>query len=211
MNYGELKTSIAEHLHRSDLTSMILDFVIFAETTIQNDPDPSDMEVLCGIRTRDQNNRYTATINTEYVDTPTNLLSIRDAQINTDPVTKLTYLTPSEMSIKFPSSMTGTPKFYTIHGDEFQFKPVPSGDFTLELSYLAKYTALSADADTNWLLTNHPMAYVYSALIAADSYLENDPTKWAMLYKSIAKGINGVAEKGDYPARISTKISTATP
>jgi len=211
MNFGELKASIAAHLHRTDLTSVIPDFVIFAETTIQNDPDPSDMEVLCGIRTRNQNTRATQTINLEYEDVPTDLLSIRDAQINGNPVQKLTYLTPSEMTVKLPTAVTGKPEFYSIHGDEFQFKPVPSGDFTLELSYLARYAALSDDTDTNWLLTNHPMAYVYSALVAASSYLETDPMKWAMLYKSIAKGINGSADKGDYPARISTKISTATP
>ena len=211
MNYGELKTSIANHIHRTDLTSVIPDFVIFAETTIANDPSPSDLDVLCGIRTRDQNDRYTATINTEYVDTPTNMLSIRDAQINVDPIASLTYLTPNEMTFKYPTSMTGIPEHYTLHGDEFQFKPVPSGDMTLELSFIAKYAALSNDADTNWLLTNHPMAYVYAALVAASAYTENDPMKWATLYKSVAKGINGLTDKGQHPSRISAKVSTATP
>jgi len=211
MNYGELKTSIANHLHRTDLTSIIPDFVVFAETTVANDPTPSDMDVLCGIRTRDQNNRYTATINTEYVDTPTNMLSIRDAQINTNPKTPLRYLTPQDLTFKYPTELTGTPEHYTIHGDEFQFKPVPSGDMTLELSYVERYPALSADEDTNWLLTNHPMAYVYPALVAAASYLENDPIKWVKLYTSIAKGINGANEKGQHPNRLSATVSTATP
>ena len=211
MNFGELKTSVANHIHRTDLTSVIPDFVIFAETTIANDPSPSDPDVLCGIRTRDQNDRYTTTISTEYVDTPTNMLSIRDAQINTDPVTPLTYLTPNEMTFKYPSSITGTPEHYTLHGDEFQFKPIPGGDMTLELSYITKYTALSSDSDTNWLLTNHPMAYVYAALVAASAYTEDDPMKWATLYKSVAKGINGLTDKGQHPSRISAKVSTATP
>jgi len=211
MNYGELKTSIANHMHRTDLTSIIPDFVIFAETTIANDPNPSDPDVLCGIRTRDQNDRYTATINTEYVDTPTNMLSIRDAQINTDPITPLTYLTPNEMTNKYRASITGTPEHYTLHGDEFQFKPIPSGDMTLELSYYSKYTALSNDTDTNWLLTNHPMAYVYAALVAAASYTEGDPMKWSVLYKSVAKGLNGLTDKGQHPSRLSAKVSTATP
>lgn len=211
MNYGELKTSIANHLHRTDLTSVIPDFVIFAETTIQNDPSPSDPMVLCGIRTKDQVDRYTATINTEYVDIPTNLLSIKDVQINTDPVTPLTYLTPNEMTFKYPSSLTGTPEAYTLHGDEFQFKPIPSGDLTLEISYIARYAALSADGDTNWLLTNHPMAYLYAALVAASSYVQEDPTMWATMYKSVAYGINGMADKGQHPSRLSAKVSTATP
>lgn len=211
MNFGELKASVATHAHRTDLTSVIPDFVVFAETIIAGDPYPSDPEALCGIRTRDQNDRYTAIINTEYVDTPTNMLSIRDAQINTDPKTPLTYLSPEEMTRKFPSATTGTPKFYTVHGDEFQFKPVPSGDFTLEMSFVSKYAALDSDGDTNWLLTNHPMTYVYASLIALSSYVADDPMRWAILYKAIAKGINGAADKGQHPSRLVSKISTPTP
>ena len=211
MNHGELKTAIANHMHRTDLTSVIPDFVVFAETTIANDPNPSEMDVLCGIRVRDQNDRYTATINTEYVDTPTDMLSIRDAQINTNPITPLTYLTPNEMTFKYRSEITGIPNHYTLHGDEFQFKPGPSGDMTLELSYVKRYAALSADSDTNWLLTNHPMAYVYAALVAATAYTQDDPMLWSTMYKSIAKGINGITDKGQHPSRISAKVSTATP
>jgi len=209
--YAELQTAIASHLHRTNLTDRIPEFILFAESTIANDPAPSDMEALPGIRVRDQNSRYTTTIATEYVDVPTDMLYIRDAQINTDPITPLTYLTPQEMTFKYPSTLTGIPAHYSIHGDEFQFKPVPSGDMTLALTYVKRYTAFSADADTNWLLTNHPLAYVYAALIAADSYLENDPMKWATLYKSIAKGINGIEDAGQHPSRLSAKVSTATP
>ena len=211
MNFGELKTSIANHLHRTDLTSVIPDFVIFAESTIQNDPSPSEMMVLPGIRTKDQVTRLTSVINAEYEDAPTDLLSIKDAQINNDPVQPLTYLTPNEMSFKYPTSLTGTPEAYTLHGDEFQFKPIPSGDLTLEISYVKRYAALSADTDTNWLLTNHPMAYLYAALVAASSYVQEDPTMWATMYKSIAYGINGMADKGQHPSRLSAKVSTATP
>ena len=82
---------------------------------------------------------------------------------------------------------------------------------TLELSYVKRYAALSADADTNWLLTNHPMAYVYAALVAASAYTQDDPTLWSVMYKSIAKGINGITDKGQHPSRISAKVSTATP
>ena len=210
-NYGELKTAIASHMHRINLTDVIPEFILFAESTIANDPAPSDMDVLCGVRVRDQNDRYTATINTEYVDTPTNMLSIRDAQINTNPITPLTYLTPSEMTHKYPSSLTGTPEHYTLHGDEFQFKPVPSGDMTLEISYIVRYAAFSNDADTNWLLTNHPLVYVYAAMVAASAYTEDDPMRWASLYKSMAKGINGVTDAGQHPSRISAKVSTSTP
>lgn len=210
-NYGELKTAIANHIHRTDLTSRIPEFVLFAESTIANDPMPTEPDVLPGVRVRDQNDRYTTTIATEYVDTPTNMLEIRDVQINTDPITPLTYLSPNEMTFKHPSNLTGTPEHYTLHGDELQFKPVPSGSLTLELSYMSRYAAFSTDSDTNWLLTNHPLLYVYASLIATASYTEDDPMKWVMLYTSMAKGINGAANKGQHPSRLAAKASTATP
>lgn len=211
MNFGELKTSIASHMHRDDLTSLIPDFVLFAESIIAGDPNPTDPEALCGIRTRDQGSRFTTTINTEYVDTPSDMLSIRDIQINSDPIQPLTYLTPNELTYKFPSSTTGKPQFYTIHGDEFQFKPIPSTDYTLELTYFQKYTAFSSDADTNWLLTNHPLIYVYAACIAASMHTEDDPMKWAMAYKAMAKSLNSSEDKGRHPSRLVTKINTPTP
>jgi hypothetical protein len=209
--YSELKTAIADHLHRTDLTSYIPDFIKFAESVISNDPRPTSPDVLPGIRTRDQDDRVTTTLSTEYIDTPTNMLGLRKIKLVGTPDTKLDYLSPEEMTRKYPSSTTGTPKYYTIHGDEFQFRPIPDTSYTLEITYFAKYAAFSASTDTNWLLTNHPLIYVYAAMIAASAYTEDDPTKWAALYKTLASGLNGTEEKGRYAAHLSTRISTATP
>jgi hypothetical protein len=209
-NYGELKTSIANHLHRTDLTNLIPDFVMYAESVIGNDPDPSDMEVLPGIRTKNQGKRVTASVSTQYFDIPTDLLELRDLEMQGNTISPLTYLSPKVMSQKFLTASADTPKFYTIHGDEFQVAPVPDTTYTIEVSYTARFAALSNDADTNWLLTNHPLIYVYGSLIAASAYLEEDATKWAMMYKSLATGING-AEKGQYGAQLSARPITATP
>jgi hypothetical protein len=35
-------------------------------------------------------------------------------------------------------------------------------------------TALSADGDTNWLLTNHPDVYLYGSLVHTAPYLKDD-------------------------------------
>ena len=211
MNFGELKTSIANHIHRTDLTTQIPDFVIYAESVISGDPDQNMPNTLKGIRTRNQSIRASQVINSEFEDMPTDFLSMRDIQIESDPAQPLTYLTPNELTFKFPSSTTGKPQFYSIHGDEFQFKPVPSTDYTLSYTYFQKYAALSGDTDTNWLLTNHPMTYVYASLIAASAYTENDPMKWVLLYNSLAASINGTDNKGRYPSRLISKVSTATP
>lgn len=209
--YAQLKTAVANHIHRSDLTSLIPDFITYAETVIGGDPEPADMDVLPGIRTKNQHKRVTTTLSSQYIDIPTDFLVPKDIQINTDPIRSLDYLSPKVMTAKYPSSPAGTPKAYTIHGDEFQFSHIPDTSLTLEISYIGRYAAFSADADTNWLLTNHPMAYVYAAMISAASYMDEDPTKWALLYKSIAKGINHAEKEGNYGANLASRPHTATP
>jgi len=209
--YALLKTSLANHLHRTDLTDLIPDFISYAESVIGGDPEPIDMDVLPGIRTKDQYKRVTSTLSSQYLDIPTDMIEIKDIQINISPIQTLEYLSPKGLTAKYPSSPAGTPEAYSIHGDEFQFSHVPDTSLTLEISYISRYTAFSADGDTNWLLTNHPFAYVYSAMIAASTYADEDPSKWASLYKTIAQGISATEQNGGYGADLTARPKTATP
>jgi len=210
-NYGELKTEIANLIHRTDLTTYIPYFIQYAETVIGGDPEPNSMDALPGIRVRNQQKRVTTDTTTQYIDTPTDMLNIKDIQINISPIQTLTYLSPKQMTAKFPSSPAGTPTHYTLHGDEIQFSHVPDSSLELEISYIARDTAFSGDTDTNWLMTNHPFAYLYAAMIAASTHVDEDPTKWAMLYKSIASGINHTEKSGNYGALLASRPHTATP
>jgi hypothetical protein len=211
-NYGELKTELAALLHRTDLTDYLPYFIQYAETVIGGDPEPNSMDALPGIRVRNQHKRVTATLASQYLDTPTDMLAIKDIQINTSPLRTLTYLSPKQLTAKFPSSPAGTPSHYTVHGDEFQFSHVPDTSLTLEVSYIARYNAFSADGDTNWLLTNHPFAYLYAAMIAGSAHVDTeDPAKWAALYKTIAFGINHTEKNGNYGANLASRPHTATP
>lgn len=210
-NYGELKTEVANLIHRDDLTTFIPYFIQYAETVIGGDPEPNSMDALPGIRARNQHKRVTTTLSSQYIDTPTDMLSVTDMQINTSPVRSLIFLSNKQMTEKYPSSPAGTPEAYTIHGDEFQFSHVPDTSLTLEISYKARFAALANDTDTNWLLTNHPFAYLYAAMIAAATHVDEDPTKWAMLYKSIANGIHYTEKAGNYGGSLAARPYTATP
>jgi len=211
MNYGQLKTAIANHLHRTDLTALIPDFVQYAESAISNEPTTNNPDVLQGIRVRAQNIRATQSIVNQYEAIPTDMMSIRDMQLNSAPVISLDYLSPQDLTRKFPAGTAGTPKFYTIHGDEFQFAPTPDTTYTLEISYHARFTTLSADSDTNWLLTNHPLVYVYAACIAGSSYIESDPVKFINLYRTLANGINETENSAQYGSELVARPKTATP
>ena len=211
--YAELKTAVADRLHRTDLTSIIPEFVSYAESVIAGDPMPTDPETLPGIRTKSQVKRVTTTLSDQYIDIPSDFLYANKLQINTSPIQVLGFLTPDQLTAKYPSTPAGTPKFYTIHGDEFQFSHNPNTSLTLQISYMSKYAAFSADADYNWLLTNHPMAYLYPALVAGFSYLDDTEAalRYSSMYKTIAKGINGAEKDGFYGAVLASRPTTATP
>lgn len=208
--YAELKTAVANWLDDSNLTSRIPEFIVYAESLLAGDPQPQDMTVLPGIRCRAMYKRVTASITTEYFDAPASLLELKDIQLNGNKYTPLKYLTPKQMTDKYQSNSTGEPKHYTIIGDEVQVRPAPDTTYTLEIGGYYRFTAFSDDADTNWLLTNHPFIYLYGALVAASPYLQ-DPMDWKSEYMILAKTINGTERRGQYGASLSTNVRAATP
>jgi len=188
--YAELQTAVASWLDRTDLTSRIPEFVAFAEAGIGRD-----------LRIRQMEKRATASISTEYVDMPTDFILQRNIQLNTAEQRRLKYLTPEQMDMYHSSQATGTPSVYSIIGTEFQFKPIPDTTYTAEIAYFARFSSLSGDNDTNWLLTNQPEVYLYGTLVAASPYLDDDEKikTWAALYSNAVEGLN----KQDKEARFS--------
>lgn|GEM_PF-1739135 len=78
---------------------------------------------------------------------------------------------------------------YTISGEDIYFSRAP-GD--IRLRYRALFAPLSARQRCNWILSKHPDAYLYGALIDSAPYLEDDPrlSTWASLFNSAIEGIN---------------------
>jgi hypothetical protein len=163
--YAELKTSIASWLDRSDLTDIIPDFIVLAETRHRRD-----------FKIRRMETRVTASTiaDTEYYSLPDNYVAMRNIQLNTDTKTSLEYMTPEQMDRIRGGSSTGKPKAYSIMGDTFQLRPIPDGVYQIEMLYYKYFTALSDSNTTNDMLTYHPDLYLYGALVEAEPYLQND-------------------------------------
>lgn len=200
--YAELKTSVSNWMKRTDLTDRIPEFIAIGESKIASD-----------VRCNAQQTRSTASVSSQYFDTPTGFLEIRDIHINSDPINSLSFLSPKVMSEKFPSGTSGVPNYYTIHGDEFEIKPVPDTTYTIEISYIKRFTAFSADADFNWLLTNHPHIYLYAALISANEYTEDDAAilKYTNLYKDAVAMLNTAEKRAKYGDTLTARVNTPTP
>lgn len=187
--YGELKTAVANWLERNDLTARIPDFIALSESRINQE-----------LRTRENEKRVTASISTEYFDIPSNFIEMRNFQLNTDPIQKLDYVSPEQIDAFNSHALAGRPYSYTIHGTEFQLKPVPDATYTAEMTYWYELAAFSVDADTNTSLQKFPGLYLYGALIEASPFLENDAkiATWKGLYDDLMAGINRRDKIGRY-------------
>ena len=164
-NYSELKAAIADWLNRSDLTDSIPDIIVLAETRHKRD-----------FKIRRMETRVTANTvaDSEFYSLPDNYVAMRNIQLNTDPKTPLEYLTPEQMDRIHAGSSKGKPKAYSIIGNNIQLRPIPDSAYQIEILYFKHFTALSDSNTTNDMLTHHPDAYLYGALVEAEPYLQND-------------------------------------
>ena len=83
--YSDLQTSIANWLHRADLSSVIPDFISLCEADFNARLRLSNMET-----------RTTTTLSDDYLALPTGFRELRRMQLNTNPATVLRYITGPE-------------------------------------------------------------------------------------------------------------------
>jgi len=189
--YSDLQTSIANYLARSDLTSQIPDFITFAENRLRKE-----------LRIRQMlKSVTTATVSGDNtVELPSDFLQVRDFVVVTNPLTPLSYSSPSSLSNDPRASEVGVPKSYTILANDFQLSPVPDAVYTVKLLYFAAPAYLSSSNTTNVFLTTAPDALLYASLIEAEPYLMNDAriNTWGTMYDRAIASLAKSDEEGQY-------------
>lgn len=174
-SYAELKTAIQTWLGRPGDTSLALaDFVALCEARVSRD-----------LRVRAMEERVTALVSTEYVALPAGFLEMRNFQLNTNPVTALSLMSPEQIDATYAGSQSGQPKVYAIIGNEIQLAPAPDTEYTAEMTYWKRFTPLSDAAPTNWLLENAPDVYLFGALAESAPFIGEDQryALWDAKYK----------------------------
>lgn len=173
--YSDLQTSIAGYLARTDLTTQIPDFITFAENRLRRE-----------LRVRQMlKSVTTATVSGDStVEVPSDFLEIRDFVALTNPITPLSYSSPSTLSNDPVASQVGVPRSYTILANEFLLAPIPDGIYTLRLLYYAAPAYLSSTNTSNVFLNVAPDALLYASLLEAEPYLMNDAriNTWGSMY-----------------------------
>lgn len=201
-NYSDLKTQVANYLGRTDLTSQIPTFISFAEIRLSRE-----------LRIRQMLKTSTATMTggDSTVGLPSDFLEMRDLFVDGNPRIAVSYVTPSNFTRDTRATESGKPVFYTMRGQEFEFAPVPDTNYTLQMLYYAKPTALSDSNTSNVFLANCPDALLYASLLEAEPYLMNDARTevWTNLYRAATNNLNNSDEQAEYAGvPISMKIAS---
>lgn len=188
--FANLKTAIADHLNRDDLTSYIPDFITLAEAQMQRDLRHYQME-----------KRATATVDAQYNALPADFL--QPLRVHMQGKHRPLQLMSSAEIQRYrdnTDATTGEPLYYAITGGEFEFAPAPDGEYTCEFYYIRTIPALSDSNTSNWLLSAGPDAYLYGALIHSAPFLRDDERigVWAALYKSAVDGLQQSSDRARF-------------
>lgn len=190
-SYSDLKTTVANYLGRSDLTTQIPDFIRLAETRLARE-----------LRTRQMLKSATASMTggDSKIALPTDFLEVRDLYIQGNPRVPVSYLSPSAFTRDARADESGKPVYYTVLASEFMFAPVADGTYTLEILYYAKPAVLSNSNSSNVFLANYFDALLYGALAEAEPYLINDARvqMWISMYDRAINNISTSDENSEY-------------
>ena len=163
--YSELQTAVANWLDRDDLTARIPEFIALAEARFNRI-----------LRLRSMEAKYTANTvaGQRNLALPANYIQMRNFQVNGNPLTTLSYVTPEIYDRLWGGSTSGTPKFYTILANEVSFGPIPATVMEVEMLFYKKFDNLSVTTTTNLLLTDGPDIYLYGSMLEAEPFIMND-------------------------------------
>lgn len=176
MNYGELKAAVLNWSARSDVASVMSDVVRMAEATIARD-----------VRVRAMEKVATGTLSGGVAVLPADYLETRTLVIDGD---VYAYVPPERYQLE--QGQGSTAKHFTSVG--LSLYVVGGGSGSYSLTYLGSFPALSADADTNWLLTNAPDVHLYAALKAASVFVKDAAAAqgYEALYQDAKNKVNSV-------------------
>ena len=191
-DYGELKTAVANWLDRDDLTDRIPEFISLAEARFNR---------VLRLRSMEAKSTASTVGGQRNLALPGGYIQMRNFQVNSSPLTTLSYVTPEIYDRVWGGSTSGTPKFYTILANEVSFGPIPASVMTVEMLYYKKFDNLSVlavaagnDQVDNLLLTDSPDVYLYGSMLEAEPFIMNDERVplWAT---ALERAVNDMQEQ----------------
>ena len=183
-NYTELQTAVGRWLQRTDLSTLIPDFIAMAEADFNRSLRLPGQIVREDF---DVSGKWTALSG---LAAP--IADIRSVKITASGVSRALEFIAPEQTHQF--YVAGVPKFYTRLGDELGVFPAPDGNYTLEVEYFRTIPALASNS-TNFLLTQAPDLYLYRAVMEGAQYLHN-PELLARVAPMFDRALSGIKLEG---------------
>lgn len=185
--YNDLKSAVANWLHRSDLTSIIPDLILLGEKRLLRE-----------VRCREMEATLSSAISSGTLAVPADYLELKYARIMSSTPNQLQRTSATSLYQQYPlRSSSGIPKLIARDGDYFVFGPYPDSSYTVEGVYYASPTSIQTTA--NDLFVAHPDLYLYASLIEAAPYIQDDPRVgiWESKYQNVLSLIMS-SEKREY-------------
>jgi hypothetical protein len=172
-NYNAFVSTVESYLARTDLTSVIPDFVQMAQLRMSRD-----------LRTERMLKVATTSPTDNKVAFPSDFLELREMHFQGNPPILLEFQTPDLFFRNGQTTLSGRSHYFTMLGTEFQFAPTQDTNYTIQILYYAQPTFISSTTASNLYLAYYPDALLYATLAEAEPYLYNDPrvTTWSSLY-----------------------------
>ena len=138
---------------------------------------------------------------------PTDFAEVIDVYRDSSPRTILRPTSTLSLSADYPLS-TGVPSEYAISGTTLLLSPSPSGTTNIKIRYYAKLTDLSADSDTNTVLTRFPDVYLYGSLSHHSVLIRDEKAAmmWTAKYQEAVRKANASDASSRYAAGFKVAV-----
>jgi hypothetical protein len=206
--YGDLKNAVASWLERSDLTARVPDFISLAQSRIYSGDEGIRLPPL---RIAAMITSGTIAITGGVGATPAGWLQFLRIREDATDAPMLAYVPPHAFWDLPQAHYPGAPLFYTIEGSVI--RTAPTSTTTLSATWFARLTAMSADSDADWIMTNAPHVYLHGALAEAFEFegtLERAQQHTARLASAV-KSLNSADQIGQTSGSVLVMRPRATP
>lgn len=187
MNWGQIKATVAAYANRTDLAAMMPTFLELAEQRIYNGGAEGEVPPL-------RLSNMLTTVNPASLALPADFIEMKRVSAVMDGTYKKALdFKPLEVMAS-QETASGQPTYYSLQNTTLVYAPTFS--FPVEIIYYARFPALVADADTNWLTNNASTAYISAMLIEVGYYLRDNDLAQRELAR-FASSVNAMQAQDD--------------
>lgn len=198
--YTNLKAACADWLSRGDLDQQIPDFIKLAEATLNKVIRSTRMIANADVTVNAANRKASV---------PADMIEPIYVTVKADEDYPLEQVSPEHLAVLRRNRLRaqGKPRYFAIIGRSIEVVPTPGEQTLLDMAYYQAIPTLTELNETNWLLTHEPDLYLYTTLLHAAPFLQ-DEGRAAMFGNLLAQQVSAAVQQ-NRTVSLDTKPSGA--